>query len=164
MELINNILGLDVEKLEPYQMASRAVVIFFISLILVRIGGIRTFGKQSIFDTLSTLMLGAILGRCIVADQSFFGSILATLILMLLHRLIALLTYKSKKLGKIFKGENIILMKNGKMLKENLARSQITENDIMDALRREMQINSLDRIKEVHLERSGDISFISIEK
>ena len=34
MDFLNNILGLEVEKLEPYQMATRAFVIFFTSLLL----------------------------------------------------------------------------------------------------------------------------------
>src|SRR5438046_4625299 len=99
MELLNDLLGLDAEKLEAYQMIFRAIIVFFTTLIFIRIAGIRTLGKQSSFDTLTSLMLGAIMGRAVVTEQSFFGSILATLVLMLLHRLVAWVTFKSKKAG-----------------------------------------------------------------
>ena len=160
MEFLNNLLGLEVEKLEPYQMAARAFIIFFIALLMIRIAGIRTFGKQTAFDTLTSLMLGAIIGRAVVTNQSFFGSILATLVLMLLHRLMAWLTFRNKKIGAIIKGKNLLLMKNGKREEENLSKTHITEEDILEALRRDVNITSLEKIKEVYLERSGDISII----
>jgi uncharacterized membrane protein YcaP (DUF421 family) len=160
MELINNILGLNIEKLEPYQMASRAVVIFFISLLFIRISGIRTLGKQTAFDTLTSLMMGAILGRAIVTNQSFFGSILATLVLMLLHRFIAWVTFRNKKVGVILKGKKILLMKNGRFYHKNLAKTHITEEDILECLRKDINIESMSSIKEINLERSGDLSYV----
>jgi uncharacterized membrane protein YcaP (DUF421 family) len=160
VELVNDLLGLDTEKLESYQMASRAIVIFFMSLILLRISGIRTLGRQSAFDTLTSLMLGSIMGRAVVAEQSFFGSILAAFLLMLLHRLTAWITYHNKKTGSIIKGEVLLLMKDGNWEKKNLSRAHITEEDIMEALRHDVNISSLDKVKEVYLERSGEISII----
>src|SRR4051812_18108057 len=117
MEIIEDLLGIDVGKLQNYQMINRAIVIFFTAILLVRISGIRTLGKQTAFDNLTALMLGAIMGRAIVtADQPFFGSILATLVIMVLHRLLSWVTFRSKRLGFVFKGSNIMLMKDGKKL------------------------------------------------
>jgi uncharacterized membrane protein YcaP (DUF421 family) len=45
MEMLNNILGLESTQLSAMQMCIRALVIFFISMIYVRIAGIRTLGK-----------------------------------------------------------------------------------------------------------------------
>lgn len=141
-------------------MVARAVIIFFTSLVFVRIAGIRTLGKQSAFDTLTSLMLGAIMGRAVVTNQSFFGSILATLVLMLLHRLMAGIAFRNKKIGAVIKGKSLLHMKSGKKEQKNLTRSFITEADILEALRHDANITSLDKIKEVYLERSGDISII----
>jgi uncharacterized membrane protein YcaP (DUF421 family) len=160
MEWLNDMLGLDADKLSACQMAMRAIIIFITSLVLIRIAGIRTLGKQSAFDTLTSLMLGAIMGRAIVASQSFFGSIVAALIIMLLHRLVAWMTYKSKKAGSIIKGKDLLLIKDGKKQNKNLRSSHITEEDIMEALRHDVNITSLYKIKAVYLERSGEISII----
>jgi uncharacterized membrane protein YcaP (DUF421 family) len=141
-------------------MIFRAIIVFFTTLIFIRIAGIRTLGKQSSFDTLTSLMLGAIMGRAVVTEQSFFGSILATLVLMLLHRLVAWVTFKSRKAGAIIKGCDILLMRGGEKQQKNLAATHITEEDIMEVLRRDLNTTSLDKIKEVYLERSGNISFI----
>ena len=160
MEIINDLLGLHAEKLEAYQMIFRAIIVFFATLVLIRIAGIRTLGKQSAFDTLTSLMLGAIMGRAVVTEQSFFGSILATLVLMLLHRLVAWVTFKSKRAGALIKGGNILLMRAGEKQQKNLAATHITEEDIMEVLRHDLNTTSLDEIKEVYLERSGNISII----
>jgi uncharacterized membrane protein YcaP (DUF421 family) len=161
MEIIEDLLGIDVGKLQNYQMINRAIVIFFTAILLVRISGIRTLGKQTAFDNLTALMLGAIMGRAIVtADQPFFGSILATLVIMVLHRLLSWVTFRSKRLGFVFKGSNIMLMKDGKKLQKNLQRTNITEEDILEASRKDLNACSLDKVREVFLERSGEISFV----
>lgn len=161
METIKNLFGIDAQKLETYQMISRAVVIFFISLILVRVSGIRTLGKQSAFDNLTALMLGAILGRAVVtAEQPFFGSIIATLVIMVLHRLVSVLSFYNKKSGLILKGKHLLLIKDGKRIENNLRKTNITEEDILESLRRDVNLPSLDKIKEVYMERSGDLSFV----
>src|SRR6187399_2429929 len=123
MEFIENILGLHAAELTAWQMATRAITVFFISLVLIRVAGIRTLGKQSAFDTLTSLMLGAIMGRAIVTNQPFFESMFAALVLMLLHRLIAWITFKSRLAGKIIKGRNILLFKAGKKQEKNMIQS-----------------------------------------
>lgn len=161
MELIKNLLGIEVEKLQAFQMVDRAIVIFFAAIVLVRVSGIRTLGKQNAFDNLTALILGAIMGRAIVAaEQPFFGSILATLVIMLLHRLLSWITFHSKKSGLLFKGRHLLLIKDGKRFQKNLERANITEADILEALRKDVNTSSLDKIREVILERSGEISFI----
>ena len=161
MELIKNLLGIEVGKLQTFQMVDRAIVIFFVAILLVRISGIRTLGKQNAFDNLTALMLGAIMGRAVVAaEQPFFGSILATLVIMLLHRLLSWITFYSKKTGLLFKGRDLLLIKDGKRIQKNLERTNITEADILEALRKDVNTSSLDKIREVILERSGEISFI----
>jgi uncharacterized membrane protein YcaP (DUF421 family) len=164
MDVIEALLGINREQMTPFQMACRAVVIFFISLVMVRIAGLRTLGKQSSFDIVTSLILGAILGRAVVTDQSFIGSILAALVLALLHRFFAWLGYKNKIAGAIIKGRNIILIKDGVRLYENMSKVHVTENDILEAMRRDGNINDPDQIQEAHLERSGEISIIKKEQ
>jgi uncharacterized membrane protein YcaP (DUF421 family) len=160
MDLFEQALGLNAEKLTVMQMSSRAVITFFISLVFVRLSGIRMLGKQSSFDSLTALMLGSIMGRAIVTNQSFIGSLTAALIIMLLHRLMAWITYRSKKAGRIIKSTDVLLIKDGKKNYNNLARNHITEEDIIEAVRKDANVASLEEVKEVHLERSGYISIV----
>src|SRR5688572_27156956 len=160
MKSFEDLLGIHVENLSAYQMCCRAVVVFFVALIYIRIAGIRIFGKQSAFDNFTSLMLGAIMGRACVDDPSFYGSLLAALVIMILHRLIALLTFHSRKAGTVFKGTHLLLWRNGQLHEKNLRSAYITEKDIQEALRKNLHLNSMENINEVYLERSGEISFI----
>jgi len=160
MEFWNNLLGLTSNELKASQMAARAVIVFFTSLVFIRIAGIRTLGKQSAFDTLTSLMLGAIMGRSVVTGREFFGYMLAALVIMLLHRFVAWITFKSKSIGAVIKGSKLLLMKDGKLQQSNLASAHITEEDIMEALRQSVNSSVTDKIKEVYLERSGRISVV----
>ena len=161
IETLDSLFGLHTQRLATGQMMARAILIFFVALLFVRISGIRTLGKQNAFDNLTVLILGAIMGRSIVAaDQPFFESLGAVLLLMVLHRLMALITFHSKRAGVLFKGKNILLFKDGKKQEDNMKRTNITEDDLLEASRKQANVATLNEVKEAHLERSGDISIV----
>ena len=155
-----DLLGLYAEQLTWYQMSLRAVLVFFLSIGYVRIAGIRTFGKASIFDQVTALMLGAIMGRAVVSTQPFFESLLASLVLMLLHRFSGFITYKSHQVGKVLKGERILLFKEGRLKEENLAKAHITEEDIQEALHLLINEKDFNNVDAIYLERSGKLSIV----
>src|SRR5690349_9105543 len=115
-EYLNYLLGFESSYVEPHQMAARAAVVFFIALIYVRTGGLRMLGRQSAYDSLTALMLGAILGKAVVSPDSFIGTMLAALVIMVLHRLVAWITFRSSWAGSILKGKSIVLFQNSKPL------------------------------------------------
>ena len=161
MNFVTSILGLDAEHLTLIQMIMRATLIFFVAIFLIRISGIRTLGKHNAFDNLTILMMGAILGRAIVAaDQPFFESLGTVAFIMVLHRALAWITFRSKIAGIIFKGEPIPLMKNHIWQKDNMHRTGISLEDIEESTRQELHTGSIERVKDVYLERSGKISII----
>lgn len=161
MDVLNELFGLHVETLQMHQMCIRGVIAFFVALLYIRIAGVRSLGTQSAFDQLTSLMLGAIMGRSVVsAQQPFFGSLVAVLVIMLLHRLLAWATYKSHWLGKLFKGEAILLIEEGKPVEVNLKKTHTTKEDIEEAQRLRMLKEGEGHIQKAYLERSGEISVI----
>ena len=50
------------------------------------------------------------------------------------------------------------------ILKKNMHRVNITEHDILEDLRLEVQLETLEKIKEVYMERTGEISFVKKEE
>ena len=159
-EYLNYLLGFDNANLQPHQMAARAAVVFFLALIYVRTGGLRMLGKQSAFDSLTALMLGAMLGKAVVSHDSFFGTLLASLVIMILHRLIAWITFKSSWAGNILNGKSIVLFQNNKPLHKNLRRVHITENDLQEAVRKNLNLDDMSHVKEIYMDRSGELSVI----
>jgi uncharacterized membrane protein YcaP (DUF421 family) len=161
---LNDPFGLHAEHLICLQMIARSLVVFFSALIFIRIAGIRTLGRQTSFDQLTALIIGSILGRAVVTGQSFFGNLAAVLVIVLFHRFIAWLTFKSHKLGNILKGKPLPLILDGQKYEENMTKEYITEEDIKESLHLSLNLDKTDNIKAVYLERSGEISFIKVPK
>ena len=160
MEFFNELTGHTGEGKIVLSMAARAVIVFFLFMIYVRIAGLRTFGKKSIFDQITVLMIGALLAKAIIKEDSFLGIICAAAVLMLLHRMIAWLCAKSKRAEHLFKGDPIQLIRNGEFLSHNMRKTHITREDIMEALRTELNVNDLGQVKHAYLEPSGEISLV----
>jgi len=75
--------------LDPLQMSLRAVLVFLIALVLIRVSGRRSFGQRSPFDSVVVILLGATLSRAIVGASPFVATVLASLVIVVCHRLLA---------------------------------------------------------------------------
>lgn len=148
------------KDLNALQMCSRALVVFFIALIMVRVSGRRTFGKRTAFDNTLAIILGAVLSRAIVGASPFVPTICCGLLLVLLHRLLAYACIKSSFLDYYLKGTSIPLYRNGKLNEENLTKSLLTEKDLMGDIRLKGNATKLEEIHEINMETSGEVSVI----
>jgi uncharacterized membrane protein YcaP (DUF421 family) len=148
------------KDLTVLNMGFRALVLYFITLFLIRLSGMRTFGQQSAFDTIVVISIGALLSRIVVGASPFLPTVFAGFMLACLHRLTAMLTIKIGFLRKVFKGTEISLYKDGKFNTENMHRCMISEGDLMASVRLRTNLNSLTDVKEAIMERSGEISII----
>lgn len=156
---IEQILGPNSTDILWWQMLIRAITVFFIALIIVRLGGTRIFGQNTSFDIVLGFILGSILSRAITGNSPYFSTILSSAMLVFLHWILSWIALKHNKFGSIIKGNKTLLLKDGKYLKENMAKRQISENDFLEALRSKGSVE-VEKVKYAYLERSGDISVI----
>jgi uncharacterized membrane protein YcaP (DUF421 family) len=161
-ELWDTLFGLDVDArtITALQMLTRAVLVFFAALVLLRVSGKRTFGGNNAFDIVVQIMLGGVLSRTVVGASPFWGTMLASLVLVLLRRLLAWASFHSHTLGQLVKGNEHLLVENGHVNHENLARHNISENDLMEGVRESGNLDSLEEAETVRLERDGSISVV----
>jgi uncharacterized membrane protein YcaP (DUF421 family) len=148
------------EHLSPLHMTIRAILIFFIALLLIRIGGLRIIGKKSGFDMVIMIMLGAVLARGIVGASPLVSTVAAATIMIVINRSLAWLSLKSPLLNKIFKGKALILYCNEKINWINMDKACLSESDLLTSLRLETHHNSLENIEQATLETNGRISFL----
>ncbi|MBS1626097.1 MAG: DUF421 domain-containing protein [Bacteroidetes bacterium] len=160
MSAVDLIFGIGAEQLTTEQMLARALVVFFAGWVLIRFAGVRTLGRVTAFDQLTLLIIGSILGRSVISGQNFFGCLAASLLITLLQRIMSWLMYRSKAVGKVFKGRPIPLMRHGRMDERNMARTLVTNEDIDEALHTHLQREDIEGVQDIYLERSGHISFI----
>ena len=142
------------------QMSVRALVVFLIALVLLRIAGRRSFGLHAPFDNIILVLLGAILSRAVVGASPFFPTLTASFVICVVHRLLALAGLYSSAVGKIIKGGKIPLYQKGKTIKKNMKRGLISEEDLRTAVRLRTNSDSLDQVESIYMERNGHISTI----
>lgn len=159
MDSINHIWGIH-NDIGIGEVSARAIVMFVILLALVRIFGMRPFGKTDPFDILVTILLGAVAARGIVGASPFLPVVAACLVIIITHRILAKLTFYSRKFGRLAKGMPLLLYADGQMIRKNMAKANISENDIYEELRYELHMNSLEGVAEIYFERNGHLSFI----
>jgi len=162
-EILIKIFG-EGKDLDVLQMSCRGIVIFFISLVLIRVSGRRSFGLRTPLDNIITISLGAILSRAVVGASPFLPVVVTCFAVVALHRLFGWLIVKSRKFSNIVEGEKILLFENGAFIKENQERALVCEEDIMQGIRKSASTDNLDHIDKVYIERNGEISALKKEK
>jgi uncharacterized membrane protein YcaP (DUF421 family) len=162
MHLIDTFFGHGA-NLNPLQMSVRAITIFFFALMLIRFSGMRIFGIKSAFDICITIMLGAVLARAVVGASPFIPTIVASTMLVVIHKLLAMASMNNHWIGTLVKGSHLSVYKNGVLNSKNMKSCSISYNDILEEVRLSLHQNSLENIEEIFMERSGKISFVKIK-
>ncbi|GAB3510395.1 DUF421 domain-containing protein [Emticicia fontis] len=159
METLQEIFSHEVE-LTALQMACRAIAVFFIAFILIRIAGRRSFGLRTPIDNIIVILLGAILSRAVIGSSPFIPIIFASLVICVLHRIFGWLFTRYNDFGGIVEGEKIILYENNHFIDQNMKRGLVRKEDIMQAVRKATFLDSIDGIDKIYLEHNGEISII----
>jgi uncharacterized membrane protein YcaP (DUF421 family) len=162
MNLIEQLIGTG-KELTISQMAIRTVFVFLFSLFLIRIAGKRSFGMRMPLDNVLTILLGAILSRAIVGASPFLPILCSALVLTLLYRIFGGLAFHNKWIGKMVKGSSQVLYTDKKLMEDNMKKSMITHHDLMEGVRINSNVDSLDKVETVYEERNGEISVIKKE-
>ncbi|QJB30380.1 DUF421 domain-containing protein [Chitinophaga oryzae] len=150
----------DGEKLDLLQMSVRALSMFFIALVLIRLGGMRIFGKRSAFDTIIIIMLGAILARGVIGASPFWSTVAASATMVLVNRLVAWLCAANDTVNDVIKGKHLLLCENGQIHWDNMKVASLSKSDLMESLRLETKQDSLEKIEKAYMETNGRISFL----
>ena len=157
-------LGAQPDELTALQVSARGVLILLVALVLMRIGAKRALARKTPFDWVLIVSVGSLLSRSINGNGPLFGTIIAAFVLVLLHRLLALLAYAWHPLGVAMKGEPAVAVRDGRFVDETLRQNHISRHDIEEDLRLDGKTESIADVRVAHVERSGDISFLYKEK
>lgn len=157
---IHDIIGPNSTDITWWQMAVRAVVIFLFTIVLIRSGKKRAFGKNTSLDIVLGVILGSILSRAITGSAPLFPTMGAAFVLVGLHWILAKIAFHSDAFGTAVKGDATCLVRDGEIQWEVMRASHITINDLEEAIRQSGERPDTGGIQAAYLERSGDISVI----
>jgi uncharacterized membrane protein YcaP (DUF421 family) len=157
---IEQIFGLNAEELSTWHILVRCLFIYILGIALVRLGNKRFVGRMSAFDFLLAIIIGSMLSRAITSSTQFFSILAACLLLILLHRSFSAIAARSDKFGNWIKGSERVIVKDGEILWKEMRKSNLSEQDLIQNLRLNANIASVEEVREARLERNGDISVI----
>jgi uncharacterized membrane protein YcaP (DUF421 family) len=152
------------DNLNSLQMAARGIIVFLASVLVLRIASKRSFGKESAVDHVVVIILGGMLGRVVTGAAAFLPVMAAVFAIIIMHRLLAWLSLYNKWVGKIVKGEKKLLFSEGSAKKEEMNRSLVSMHDLEEGVRLMLNENNFDNVKEISIERNGEISVVKKDK
>ena len=159
MNLLHTLFG-EGTDLDSLQMICRAILAFFLTLFMIRIAGIRTFGKKTAFDNVIVIMLGSIFSRVVIGASPFIPTTLACIAFVLVHRLLAWASLYNDTLGRWIKGEASTLYADGARNEKNMRNAVISEKDLQESVRQRINEDGLEHVKAIVQERNGEISVV----
>src|SRR4029450_5571411 len=98
-------LGVEPKDLTFVQISLRGIIVFFVTLITVRLGHKRSLSRKTPFDAVLLVILAAVLSRAINGSAAFFATLGGGVVLVLVHRLFAFLAFYSHGFGIMVKGK-----------------------------------------------------------
>jgi uncharacterized membrane protein YcaP (DUF421 family) len=141
----------------------RAVVVYLTVLILLRISGKRQMGQMGATEFVAILLISnAVQNSMNGGDNSLAGGIVLAAVLIVLSTLISYLTFRSKLISGIFEGTPTLLVHRGKMIKRNLERERMNEDELKVLLRKQ-GVHSVHQIETAILEADGTLTITKAE-
>jgi uncharacterized membrane protein YcaP (DUF421 family) len=151
------------KEMSVLQISIRCIIVFAIGLAVVRVGDRRSLSQKTGFDALFIVLLGSVLSRAINGSAPLWKTIGASLLLMIIHRLLAFGCCRWHGFGKLIKGREVTLIRDGEIDWQAMNRSLVSRHDLEEDLRLDAQSENASKIRIARLERSGDISFIKVK-
>ncbi len=139
----------------------RPAGLYIAILILFRLAGRRTLAELTAFDFVLLLIIGEATQQALLGnDYSVINAVIVVATLIAMDIAFSVVKRHSPLLRKMADGVPMIVVENGRPLKERMRRARIDEMDIMEAARKLQGVERLDQIKYAILEISGGITVI----
>src|SRR5580700_4944660 len=140
--------------------AVKAVLLFAVAVIGLRLGERRTLAQLSAFDFAVAVAIGAIIGRGATASEtSFATSATALITLLVTHRVVAI-GRRHSRVARLIDHPPRILVARGELQGKELARAGLTAADVY-ALLREHGVGDLGQVGYLLYETRGAVTVIS---
>jgi uncharacterized membrane protein YcaP (DUF421 family) len=139
----------------------RGAVVYLFILVLFRLSGQRALAQITTFDLVLLLIISEASQQALIGnDNSMTHAALVVTTLVGLNIVLSLLKQRSKRMERILEDVPLVLVDNGKLLRERMDKVRVDEDDILEAARSCQGLERLDQIKYAVLERSGDITIV----
>ena len=142
------------------EIVPRAVIIYALLLVAMRLMGKRMAAQLSITELAVVLMLVAAIGVPIqVSSQGVLPAAVVLFAVVLLQRLTGKAGFRWRRFEILEQGDVTILVKDGRMLLDELKACEMSREMLASELRA-AEVAHLGQLRRVYLEASGSISIV----
>lgn len=142
-----------------YELFIRATVIYVGILILMRILPRRTGGELAIMDLIFVILIAEGASHALGDYTSITEGFVIIASLMFWNYFVNLLSFHIPFIERLISAPPIKIIQNGKLLRKNMRMEYLTEEELMDSLRKE-GIERTEDVKCAFIESDGKISII----
>ncbi|MES2708958.1 MAG: YetF domain-containing protein [Verrucomicrobiota bacterium] len=143
-----------------WEFVVRGAVVYIFVIVLLRLTGKRQTGQMEPFDLVLLLVLSnAVQNSMNGGDNSLSGGLILAATLVGLNWFTGWITFKSRKAEILIEGRPELLIHNGNLFPEALAKEKLTHAELMIALRREGCL-SISEVRAAFMESNGTISVV----
>lgn len=143
-----------------WEFVLRAVAVYVVVLLMLRIVGKRTVGQYTPFDLVVVVLLGTAVQNSLIGDDiSLIGGLLLAATLLALNWLVGMLSAHSPRFDRLIEGCPVILARDGEIYSDQLRRQCLAGEDFEIAMRK-ADCRSVDDIHLAVLETSGEITIL----
>lgn len=138
----------------------RPMLVYLFLAALLRWFGKRVLAQLNPFDLVVYLSLANIVQNALIGDDnSVTGGLIGAGALLLINSVVVRFVFKHKILERFFENKPTVLIKDGKVRKNNLARQQMTESELLTVAHRQGYAN-LEEIDNCELDSGGAFCII----
>lgn len=132
------------------------VVLFFLTKLL----GKRQVSQLSFFEYITGITIGSIAAYASAeAGYEWYLGLISMAVWAVVVLLVEILQVRSKKLRDLTDGKATVLVKNGKLLEDNLKKERVTIDELLEQFRKK-NIFSLADVEFAVMEPSGEVSIL----
>ena len=143
-----------------WELIVRSVVVYAFLLVILRITGKRQVGQLAPFDLVLLLVLSnAVQNSMNGGDNSLTGGLISATTLVILNYAVGYATFRSKRIEELIEGRPQVLIHNGKLHQDVMAKAQLTHHELAAALR-QAGCAEISHCMSAMLENNGAISVI----
>lgn len=139
----------------------RTFGIYFFLLLVFRIAGKRSLQDITLFDFVLLLIIGESVQEALIGDDhSLTNAWIVIATFLFIDISMSILKQRFPGFGRILDGIAILIVKDGRPLKDRMDRERIDEEDVLEAARQQHGMSRFDQIRHAVLERNGSISIV----
>ncbi|QMV39856.1 DUF421 domain-containing protein [Cohnella cholangitidis] len=137
-----------------YRTLMAVIALFLFTKVL----GKRQVSQMSMFEYITGITIGNLIGYISLdTDRNWYLGVIAISVWALVSLGIAYLQMKSKKMRDFIDSRGRVLIKDGKILEDNMKKERLTTDELMEQLRKKMAFKVAD-VEFAIMEPSGDVS------